>query len=585
MNKTVNINLGGIFFHIDEEAYQKLKNYLDAIRRSLIDDPQGKDEIINDIEIRISELLSEKIKNPRQVVNVKDVESIIEIMGKPEDYASEDAVFEENDFNQHTTRKKLYRDPDDKFLGGVCSGIAHYLGVDPIWVRLFWLFFAFTYGSGVLIYFLLWILLPVANTTSQKLEMEGEEVNISNIEKKIREEFKDVSNRFKEGVEGFNEEIKKAGYESKLKTGIQEIITVLSQIFKVLFKNIGKIVGVFLILISGLMLLTIFISMFSIGSIEILGIDSNIVHYPPFFYDATIPKGILGVALLLLMGIPFFFLFVLGLKIVSSNAKSLSVMAKLTLLGVWLLSLMLIIFSAIETNLQYLNNATVTIEKYLSPIDKDTLKISVVAKDDLNLERNYQKIIVDNDREKLLETDLKVKIKPSNTNKAKIVIFKKASGISAKKAKIIADEIEYSYTFKDGELVLDNYFFTNLKNKRNKNKVNIVLYLPKNKIVMLDASLKNFIKSSSFNDEDFYFDDKKNYIFKMTQDGLKCLNCSEIIRDNLVKNTDSINKTVTTSTSQIIVGTKALKKTDSINKTIQNQFKHVIIDENGVKVE
>lgn len=584
MNKTVNINLGGIFFHIDEEAYQKLKNYLDAIRRSLIDDPQGKDEIINDIEIRISELLSEKIKNPRQVVNVKDVESIIEIMGKPEDYASEDAVFEENDFNQHTTRKKLYRDPDDKFLGGVCSGIAHYLGVDPIWVRLFWLFFAFTYGSGVLIYFLLWILLPVANTTSQKLEMEGEEVNISNIEKKIREEFKDVSNRFKEGVEGFNEEIKKAGYESKLKTGIQEIITVLSQIFKVLFKNIGKIVGVFLILISGLMLLTIFISMFSIGSIEILGIDSNIVHYPPFFYDATIPKGILGVALLLLMGIPFFFLFVLGLKIVSSNAKSLSVMAKLTLLGVWLLSLMLIIFSAIETNLQYLNNATVTIEKHLS-LDKDTLKISVVAKDDLNLERNYQKIIVDNDREKLLETDLKVKIKPSNTNKAKIVIFKKASGISAKKAKIIADEIEYSYTFKDGELVLDNYFFTNLKNKRNKNKVNIVLYLPKNKIVMLDASLKNFIKSSSFNDEDFYFDDKKNYIFKMTQDGLKCLNCSEIIRDNLVKNTDSINKTVTTSTSQIIVGTKALKKTDSINKTIQNQFKHVIIDENGVKVE
>jgi len=584
MNKTINVNLGGIFFHIDEEAYQKLKNYLDAIRRSLIDDPQGKDEIINDIEIRISELLSEKIKNPRQVVNVKDVESIIEIMGKPEDYASEDAVFEENDFKQHTARKKLYRDPDDKFLGGVCSGIAHYLGVDPIWVRLFWLFFAFTYGSGVLIYFLLWILLPVANTTSQKLEMEGEEVNISNIEKKIREEFKDVSNRFKEGVEGFNNEIKKAGYESKLKTGIQEIITVLSQIFKVLFKNIGKIVGVFLILISGLILLTIFISMFSIGSIEILGIDSNIVHYPPFFYDATIPKGILGVALLLLMGIPFFFLFVLGLKIVSSNAKSLSVMAKLTLLGVWLLSLMLIIFSAIETNLQYLNNATVTIEKHLSPIDKDTLKISVVAKDDLNLERNYQKIIVDNDKEKLLETDLKVIIKPSNTNKAKIVIFKKASGISAKKAKNIADEIEYSYTFKDGELVLDNYFFTNLKNKRNKNKVNIVLYLPKNKIVTLDASLKNFIKSSSFNDEDFYFDDKKKYIFKMTQDGLKCLNCSEIIRDNFVKNTDSINKTVT-STSQIIVGTKALKKIDSINKTIQKQSKHVIIDENGVKVE
>ena len=86
MNKTININLGGIFFHIDELAYQKLRLYLDAIRRSLSDDPQGRDEILNDIELRIGELLSERIKDVRQVVNENDIDEITKIMGKPEDY-------------------------------------------------------------------------------------------------------------------------------------------------------------------------------------------------------------------------------------------------------------------------------------------------------------------------------------------------------------------------------------------------------------------------------------------------------------------------------------------------------------------
>ncbi len=584
MNKTVNINLGGIFFHIDEEAYQKLKKYLEAIRRSLHDDPQGKDEIINDIEIRISEILSDKIKDARQVVNVKDVDAIIEIMGKPEDYVSEDAIFEESDFKQNTSRKKLYRDPDDKFLGGVCSGIAHYLGIDPIWVRLFWLFLVVTYGSGVLIYMLLWILLPVANTTSQKLEMEGEEVNISNIEKKIREEFKDVSNRFKEGMEGFNEEIKKGDYETKLKYGLQEIITVLSHIFKVLFKNIGKIIGVFLLLISGIVLLSIFISIFSIGSIEFLGINSNFVQYPPFFYDASIPKGILGIALSLLAGIPFFFLFVLGLKITYYNAKSLSITTKLTLLGLWLLSLMLIIFSALETNLRFANSATVTVEKVIPSIKKDTILVSVLAKDDLKLNRNYSKIVFDDEEEKLMETNVSIKIKPSNSNKAKMVIYKKASGITAKKAKNKAEEILYSYTFSDGKFSINNYFLTNIKNKFNKNKVAIVLYLPINKIVVLDDSLEHYIKDSSFENDDFDFNSKGKYIFKMTEKGLQCISCENT--DDFIDETesDSVNKTVTTKTKQIIIGNKAIKIIDSIAKKTKIQNERVIIDENGVKV-
>lgn len=83
MNKTININLGGIFFHIDESAYLKLKRYLDAVRVSLSDDPKGQEEIMTDIEARIGELLSQKIKDARQVINENDINEIVEIMGKP----------------------------------------------------------------------------------------------------------------------------------------------------------------------------------------------------------------------------------------------------------------------------------------------------------------------------------------------------------------------------------------------------------------------------------------------------------------------------------------------------------------------
>ena len=118
MNKTININLGGIFFHIDELAYQKLKNYLNAIRRSLSDDPKGRDEIITDIESRIGELLSDKVKDVRQVVNENDIDEIVDIMGKPEDYMVDEDVFVDDNYSSYSNRKskKLYRDSDDKFF-------------------------------------------------------------------------------------------------------------------------------------------------------------------------------------------------------------------------------------------------------------------------------------------------------------------------------------------------------------------------------------------------------------------------------------------------------------------------------------
>src|SRR5690606_9046286 len=189
MNKTVNINLAGIFFHIDEDAYSKLQRYLEAIKRSFTDS-QGRSEIISDIEARIAELFSERVKHDKQVIGNKEVDEVITIMGQPEDYLVDDEIFEDEPTQaskKSSSSKKLFRDKDNSYIAGVASGLGHYLGIDAVWVRLIWILLAL--GSGgtfIFIYILFWVLVPEAVSTAEKLTMTGEPVNISNIEKKIK---------------------------------------------------------------------------------------------------------------------------------------------------------------------------------------------------------------------------------------------------------------------------------------------------------------------------------------------------------------------------------------------------------------
>lgn len=198
MNKTVNINLAGIFFHIDEDAYLKLQRYLEAIKRSFTDS-QGQSEIISDIEARIAELFAERIQNEKQVVGVKLVDEVITIMGQPEDYLVDNEIFEDepkHNYKQksHTSRR-LFRDTDNSYIGGVSAGLGHYFGIDALWIRLIWVLLIFGAGTGVLLYILLWALIPEASTTAEKLTMTGDPVNISNIEKKIKDGIDTVSEK------------------------------------------------------------------------------------------------------------------------------------------------------------------------------------------------------------------------------------------------------------------------------------------------------------------------------------------------------------------------------------------------------
>lgn len=208
MNKIFNVNLGGYPFTIDENAYHQLNQYLDTIRRHF-SASDGCDEILEDIEARMAELFNEKIKT-KAIIGIKDLDDVISIMGRPEDFGA--TSIEEDTTEEYTsststrdnkarikTGKRLFRDGEDRVVGGVCSGIAAFFGIeDPLWVRLGWIVATMMLGVPLILYPILWLIVPEARTAGDKLSMKGEPVNIDNIAKTIEEEFEDISGKINE---------------------------------------------------------------------------------------------------------------------------------------------------------------------------------------------------------------------------------------------------------------------------------------------------------------------------------------------------------------------------------------------------
>ena len=542
MNKTININLGGFFFHIDEEAYQKLRRYLASISKSLSEDPQGKNEIIADIEARISELLSEKITDARQVVNESDIEDIIVIMGQPEDYAEAEEAYSDASYSYSRNKasgKKLFRDGDDKFLGGVASGIAHYFNIDTIWIRLLFLITTLAgVGIGILVYIILWILLPEAKTTAEKLQMEGEPVNIDNIEKKIREEFTNVSEKLKDGASEFSEKINQTfSAKTKKNNGLQDFLNAIGKIIATLFRVLGKFIGVIFVFIGAAAILSLIIGGFSVGSLEFLNIDSNFISYPEFFYDATLPRWLLSISLFILMGIPFLVLLVLGLRMLSSSVKQFSKAASITLLGIWFIALLAILFTGIEFGATHANYGKYVEKNTLNITKKDTLVLKIQNDDAIYYQHNLRRtserrqVVIDT-KQLAYSNDIRLDVKKSTSDSAYIIVQKESNGKNSMKARLNAKKIQYKYALQDNELILDAFFLSHLKNIFKEEKIDITIFIPENTPIYFDNSVRNFLNDVK-NETDIYDKEMVNHHFKMMKAVLKCTDCMKVIEETI----------------------------------------------------
>ncbi|WPO79381.1 PspC domain-containing protein [Flavobacterium sp. KACC 22761] len=518
MNKTVNINLGGMFFHIDEDAYLKLTRYFDAIKRSL-NNSSGQDEIIKDIEMRVSELLTEKQKSEKHVVGLKDVDEVIAVMGQPEDYRIEDEENQNQSFNNYGARqhKKLYRDKEKGMIGGVATGLGHYFGVDAVWIKILFLIFVFAgFGTGILAYFVLWIVTPEAVTTSEKLEMTGEPVTISNIEKKVREEIDSLSEKFK------NADYDKMG--NQVKSGAERISSSFGDFIMTVFKIFAKFLGVILIMSGISVLIMLLIGIFTLGT-------NIFVDFPwQNFVDAgnftDYPLWSFGLLMFFAVGIPFFFLTLLGFKLLSPNLKSIGNITKYTLLAIWIIAVAIAISIGIKqaTEISYDNKSVE--KKTLNILPKDTLYVKFRYNDyyakDLGHHHEFTFVQDSANNNLIYSNDVRLHVLHTDNATAYLQIEKSARGNSFSSAKQRAEKITYNLQIKGNHLILDNYFLTDVKNKFRGQEVDVYLYLPEGQLFKPDASVQDYDHSEN---DFFNLHFSGDYNYKVEGSKIKCLNC------------------------------------------------------------
>ncbi len=341
MKKTLTINLGGSVFHIDEDAYQLLDKYLSNLRIHFKKE-EGSDEIMNDFELRISELFSERTRLGYQVISIEQVEEVIKRMGKPEE------IFEEEIQNEHKstiydtttqmgaqsqthTHKRLMRDPDNKILGGVAGGFAAYTGWDATAIRIILFLLMFYYGITIPIYLVLWLIIPQARTATEKLEMRGESVTIENIGKTVTDGFEKVSNNVSDYVSS-----------EKPRNFFQKLGDIFVQVVGFILKFVVILAGI--ILLPGLLfgVLIMLVAVFAL----LVGGSSVLYHLSPFGMDwylgAPSSLVIMGcIGCVLLFGVPLFYI---GSAIATSlfHTKPLPDTGKWTLVILWVISFILL---------------------------------------------------------------------------------------------------------------------------------------------------------------------------------------------------------------------------------------------------
>ena len=569
MNKTISINLGGFFFHIDEDAFSKLTRYLDAVKRSL--SPEGREEVIKDIESRIAELFQEKIKNEKQVIGSKEVDDMIVIMGQPEDYKIDDEPknsFNSSNYNYSNNggTKKLYRDKDNAIIGGVLSGISQYIGVDPIWLRIFMAILLVFFGTGFFIYIILWIIIPEARTTTQKLEMRGMPINITNIEKKVKEGIDDISSKISDI------DTEKVMYN--VKNSSQRVGSTIEDIFTTILKIIGKLLGGFIVLVTsvsliGLLIGTIF--MFFSSTLDHVHMPWN--EYLRASNYTDFPMWILYIFSFFAAAIPVFFFFILGLKLLVNNVKSIGSYAKYSLLGLWILSIVFLVYFGLRQASEVSRESKIVEKREIILTPNDTLKINMKYNDfytkSVYRRTDFKFVVDENDKEIIYSNNVKIHLMKTDESKTYIQIEKVANGSSFNDAKERARNIVYNFDIQGNIINLDNYLITARDNKFRDQEVHIYIYIPKGTVIFPNETISDYLTNHN-SDIDMYYG-KENHYYKLIDGDFECLDCPEEIENN-EWNSDEDNNVEIKINGQDIINS-------------ETEIKTINVDENGISIQ
>ena len=522
MKKTLTINLSGIVFNIDENAFETLKNYLDTIK-GYFNTSEGRDEIMTDIESRIAEMLNERISISKEVINDNDISEIISIMGQPEDYISDDMEDEpikntqsNTQQNKSTVKKKLFRDTESNIIGGVCSGVGHYFGLDPVWFRLAITLSVLFAGTGFLFYLILWIIIPQARTSADKLAMKGEPITFDNIGKTVEDEINNVKKNLS------NLDVSQAKHYSNLiQSAIKKVVDFILSIAKFALKAISKVFGFFFLVFGVILLSMLLLGTFSpLNNITFNGYGYNLMEFSQILFPSGTDFWFTVIGLVLLLGIPFLALILAGLILLFGS--KLPKYTGLTLASIWIIGLILSAIGGLRTGVQFNKESSIAEVISMNEIASDTVyfeildKAGIINKDKKNSGYN---MFFQYKNEQLILDDVDVNILETKDNFIELEIVKEAHGLNFENADQSAAAIVYNTSIDSNVILIDPYFHLEKTTKWRKQNIKVNLYLPKGHSVFIPSNFK-YLLDDVQNYHGTYDRDMVDMYWTMTDSGL-----------------------------------------------------------------
>lgn len=624
MKKTISINISGILFHIEEDGYTALKNYLDAINQhfSHYEDNQ---EIITDIENRIAEIFLSNLKNNKQVITADNVANLIQKMGTIADFKAIEQDLEEekqtddsnNDFYKYVTPpdqnsgkgykkltrlthgkilggvcagfanyfsidplwtrlitilmlfsgglninalslpflsdgfhlntaigwwtviayvllwiilpvsydkpedksiKKLYRNPDDRVLGGVGSGLAAYFDIDVIWVRLAFFGLTFAGGSGFVLYFILWIITPMAKSITERIEMKGGAITLSNIETTIKQNLS--SENTKE--------------ESTSKKIVLAPFRFLGKVINTIGKALGPF-GTFLLAVIrvffGLLIFTLgmvilIIPLAFLGLYSELIINNDWAYMWDGFPINTIAELLpvwLAIALSVIVFIPSIVLVLLGISVLIKR-NLIDGRFGLVIFGIWIMCILLGAFQAPKIIGQFKSEGSFTVDQKLE-VPESTLLLSAESNGINEGELGF------------------VKLQLKGHEKNDLIVKQKFVSKGSNRTDAIenASEVAYELQLTDSLLIFDKSLSFPDTAKFRMQHLEQILFIPYNKAFVIDRKLLSILRNTLGKDGYKNRDINSQNYWVYNENGLLCLNC---INDHKQSSTDSLSRSL-----------------------------------------
>ncbi|MFD2161694.1 PspC domain-containing protein [Paradesertivirga mongoliensis] len=516
MNKTIIININGIVFHIEEDAYEILKSYMTEVKRHFAYSPDS-DEIVTDIENRLAEMFNERLaEQSKQVIVLADVEEITAQMGKASDFAGndEDETFEATKLK---SSRNLYKDSEDRMIGGVCAGLGHYFNIEAKWVRLITLISTLFTGIGLIPYLILWIVLPTAKTRQEKMSMKGEPINLQNFKKTFDEEAEmskqDVNSAYN------------APYQRiQSNDPIREIFSFIGKLLKLLI----KILVALIIVLSGFALFALIIGLlFGLGFVNHTGFE----HFP---FNTIRPafRAPIFLSAFLILVIPLLALTLFAVRVLI-NRRVVSRYGSFAMLILWLTGVGMGVYYGSKTAADFKSEARVeqTSELNIHPtlVLKLNSKIFLTAEDSLKYnidsgELSGRVIYGDeNFADEMRRFDLF--IEKSDDGKLSLVKELSGRGRTMEDAIEAAQRVSYRTTQQDSVIQFDKYWSLTGTGLFRAQELDLRLRIPVNTRIIIDHDLDHHLRNLNPWDcrsEGSEHNTPTEWI--MTEDGLKCTN-------------------------------------------------------------